>query len=128
MKKGIISFAVLAYAAVVPIMGPRSSAPAGKKGGSKVFVGEIWDGACASGAKHASMASVVGADPKNAAQCTRLCVQNGAKYVLLADPAKLISYELDDQDKPKEFAGKKVRITGRLKGEILHVEKIEAAD
>lgn len=128
MKKAIMTFAVFACAAMISLTGSRLASAAGGKSGSKVFVGEIWDSACASTANHASMASVVGADPKNHAQCTRLCVENGAKYELLADAAKLISYELDDQEKPREFAGKKVKITGKLKGEILHVEKIEAAD
>jgi uncharacterized protein DUF5818 len=124
--KAIITSAILACTALVSLAGARL--PGAAKRGSKVFVGEIWDSACASTANHASMASVVGADPKNHEQCTRLCVENGAKYVLLVDPAKQLSYELDDQQRPKEFAGKKVKITGKLKGEILHVEKIEAAD
>lgn len=123
MKKAIT---IIACAALVSLTGSRL--PGAGKRGAKVFVGEIWDDACASTANHASMASDVGADPKNHAQCTRLCVKNGAKYALLVDAAKQISYELDDQQKPKEFAGRKVKITGKLKGEVLYVEKIEPAD
>jgi uncharacterized protein DUF5818 len=126
VKKAVMTFAILACAALISLAGSPLLGAA--KRGYKVFVGEIWDSACASTANHASMASVVGADPKNHAQCTRLCVENGAKYELLVDADKQISYELDDQQRPKEFSGKKVKITGKLKGEILHVEKIEAAD
>lgn len=127
MKKTILGLAVLT-AAWVSAAGPRVPGEAGAKRGSNIFVGEIWDAACATTANHESMASVMGADPKNHAQCTRLCVEGGAKFVLLVDVAKHVSYELDDQQKPKEFSGKKVKITGKLKGEILHVETIEAAD
>lgn len=124
-KKTILALAVIGCAGMVSHAALRLPGPAGA-GGAKVFVGEIWDGSCATTANHASMASVVGADPKDPAQCTRMCVEAGAKYVLLVDAAKQIAYELDDQQKPKEFAGKKVKITGRLKGDVLLVSTIEA--
>jgi len=38
-------------------------------------------------------------------------------------------YQLDDQEKPKQFAGQKVKVTGTYNGktETLHVEGIDAA-
>lgn len=125
-KKTILGLAMLACAGVVSPVVSASPGPARGRSGAKVFLGEIWDSACATAANHASMASVVGADPKNAAQCTRMCVEAGAKYVLLVDHSDQITYELDDQEKAKEFAGKKVKITGRLKGEVLLVSTIQA--
>ncbi len=52
----------------------------------------------------------------------------GGKYVLYDGATKTI-YELDDQQKPADFAGKKVKITGTYdKGtKTIHVTNIQAA-
>lgn len=89
----------------------------GKKGGGqKAFTGEISDAMC--GLKHAM--------PGSAKECTEKCVQGGSKYVL-ADQAHKKVYQLSDQEKPKEFAGAKVKVTGTLKGDTIEVASIEAA-
>jgi hypothetical protein len=88
--------------------------PAGPSG-AKVFVGEISDSRC--GPKHTM---------PNAKQCTLGCVQKGAKFVL-ADEKHLKVYNLSDQDKPKEFAGERVRVRGTLSGDTIHVTSITAA-
>jgi hypothetical protein len=68
------------------------------------YNGEIWDSDCAKMGSHP--------DP-DAKMCTTDCIKSGAKYVLYNAAAKTV-YELDDQKKPAQFAGKKVTVTGTL--------------
>jgi uncharacterized protein DUF5818 len=101
----------------------------------KTFTGEIFDSQCAKMGSHemmvkkempdkASMAN----DPMVKAMCTKNCVKMGGKYVLY-DAAKKAVYELDDQQKPEQFAGKKVKVTGTYdkSTKTIHVANIEAA-
>jgi len=83
---------------------------------NKAFVGEISDSMC--GLKHMM--------PGDAKSCTLKCVEGGSKFVL-ADTAHGKVYELSDQDKPKDFAGQKVKVTGSLSGKTINVVSIEAA-
>lgn len=48
--------------------------------------------------------------------------------LVLKDPAANVSYQLDDQDKAKQFVGKQVKVTGKLdlNTNLIHVENIEA--
>lgn len=126
MKKAILGFVGVLCAATLTFAA-AGLPQATKKAESKAFVGEIWDSPCAIKADHESMAGMVGVDGKDHKECTLKCVEVGAKFVLLVDAAKKVSYELDDQKTPKDFAGEKVKVTGTLNGKILHVEKIEAA-
>ena len=52
----------------------------------------------------------------------------GGKYVLFNAASKTF-YELDDQAKPEEFAGKIVKVTGTLDSatKTIHVVSIKAA-
>src|ERR1700694_980942 len=56
------------------------------------------------------------------------CVKHGGQYVLY-DAAKKSVYQLDDQTKPEQFAGAKVKVTGTLDKatKTIHVTNIEAA-
>jgi len=65
-------------------------------------------------------------DPMAKKMCTQKCVQMGGKYVLY-DAAKKAVYQLDDQDKAKEFAGQKVKITGTYDeaSKTIHITTIE---
>jgi hypothetical protein len=60
--------------------------------------------------------------------CTENCVKMGGKYVLYDSSTKTV-YQLDDQSKPKEFAGQAVRVNGSLDAatSTIHVENIKAA-
>ena len=49
--------------------------------------------------------------PDDTKACTLECVKMGGKFVLY-DAAKKATNQLDDQEKPEEFAGQKVKITG----------------
>src|SRR4051794_7929199 len=93
--------------------------------GNKTYTGEIMDAACASSGSHAGMMK---SDPsmKTAKACTDACVAHGSKYVLY-DSATKTTYALDDQTKPKEFSGDKVKVTGTLDAstKTIHVADIK---
>ena len=80
----------------------------------QTFTGEIYDSQCAKEGSHAMMLKKEGMgdkDPNESmakAMCTNNCVKKmGGKYVLF-DAAKKTVYQLDDQQKPEQFAGQKV--------------------
>ena len=52
----------------------------------------------------------------------------GGKFVLY-DPASKTTYQLDDQKKPEQFAGEKVKVTGKYDGstKTIHVADIQPA-
>jgi len=54
-------------------------------------------------------------------------VKEKGKFVL-KDTTTKMSYQLDDQDKAKQFEGKQVKVTGKLDldSNLIHVENIEA--
>ena len=92
----------------------------------KTFIGEIMDSQCAKNGSHEMMFKKEGInDPK---MCTANCVKMGGKYVLFNGTSKAV-YQLDDQTKPEQFAGQKVKITGTLNKttKTIHVTDIKAA-
>lgn len=86
------------------------------------FSGEIMDSQCAQMGSHKSMMKQEGA--KNAKECSDACVKAGGKYVLYDAGTKTV-YELDDQDKAKEFSGEKVTVDGTKSGKSIHVSRIK---
>lgn len=119
MKKLTASLAVILLAAGISFAG-------GPKDKSKAFTGEIMDSQCAMMGSHAQMEKMKNM-PDDSKMCTVKCVEMGGKYVLY-DGAKKATYMLDDQEKPKEFAGQKVKVTGTLDKatKTIKVENIEA--
>lgn len=88
--------------------------------GKQTFTGVITDSMCAAG-DHSRMRM-----GSNDAECTIACVQaHGAQYVLYDGKE---SYTLSDQQKPEQFAGKKVTVTGTLdaKTKTIKVDSIAA--
>jgi hypothetical protein len=83
----------------------------------QTFVGSISDDMC--GLKH----MMPGQSDKD---CTLECVKSGSKFVL-ADRAKNKVYKLSDQEKPKAFAGERVKVTGTLQGDTIQVLSLVAA-
>src|SRR5712692_1880340 len=83
------------------------------------IVGYISDSSC--GLKHMSGMG----DDKS---CTLACVKSGGKFVL-ADRDHKVVYKLDNtgQEKAREFAGQKVKVTGQVTGKTIRVTAIEAA-
>jgi hypothetical protein len=91
------------------------------------FRGEIMDSVCAeTGAHDAMMKSHP--NMKTAKDCTQGCVKAGSKYVLYNADNKIV-YQLDDQNKPAQFAGQRVMVTGNLDpaSGTIHVETIKSA-
>jgi hypothetical protein len=116
MNKLVSVVAVLLCCAGLSLAAPKG----------KTFTGEIMDSQCASMGSHDQMMQKEGA--KDAKECTLKCVQMGGKFVLY-DSAKKATYQLDDQEKPKEFAGQKVKVTGTYDkaNKTIHVENIAPA-
>lgn len=95
----------------------------------RTFTGEIMDNSCASMGSHAGMMQGKDAtDPAAKKMCTQECVKNGATYVLYNATRKTI-YKLDDQQKPADFAGQKVKVTGSYDAatKTIHVIGIKPA-
>jgi hypothetical protein len=107
----IILAASLFTLLLAPTGGARAADP-------QTFTGVISDDMC--GLDHSGMGET---DEK---KCTLSCVESGSDFVL-ADREHKKVYLLDDQKKPKEFAGAKVTIVGTLEGETIHVQSITAA-
>lgn len=83
------------------------------------YSGEIMDSHCAAMGNHGG---------KDAKTCTLGCVKGGASFVLY-DASKKAVYQLDDQMKPRDFAGQKVKVTGTLDQatKTIHVTDIQAS-
>jgi len=99
-----------------------SAAAAQSSKTERTIVGYITDSMC--GLDHSAMKM---GDDK---ECTIKCVEGGAKYAFV-DQAHKVVYFLDDATQPKarEFAGQKVKITGRVdaKARTVFVTKIAPA-
>ena len=105
-------FNLLALLALVALAGAA---------GKQTFTGVITDSMCERG-DHSRMRM-----GSNDAECTVACVQaHGALYVLF--DGKDV-YTLSDQEKPEQFAGQKVTVTGTLdaKTKIIQMDSIAAA-
>ena len=123
MKKLIIGFIGSMLLLTVSFAAPKDS----------TYSGEIMDSQCAKNGSHDAMLKKEGmekmiGDPKAAMMCTTNCVKHGGKYVLYNATRKTV-YQLDDQQKPAEFAGQKVKVTGTLDKatKTVHVASIQAA-
>jgi hypothetical protein len=89
------------------------------------FTGEVMDNECGTEKSHDAMMKKEGF--KNAKECTLGCVSAGGTFVLYAVSNKT-TYLLDDQEKPKEFAGLKVTIIGTYDAETktIHIQSIQS--
>jgi hypothetical protein len=91
---------------------------------AKNYTGQIMDSACAKAGSHAGMEKEH--NMTSDSLCTQTCVKMGAKYVLFMNGK---AYDLDDQTKPANFAGKRVKVTGKMdKGSnTIKIENISPA-
>ncbi len=55
--------------------------------------------------------------------CAKRCMERGAPAVLATEDGKV--YQIAEQDKVKEAAGKKVTITGKIDGDKINVESVK---
>ncbi len=96
------------FACALPVFGLLAGDPPA----DQIFVGFIADTEC--GPDHAPMRAK-GNMGKNDKECTLKCVAKGA------------TFQLDDQELPRPFAGEKVRIAGRIEGDTILVRSIARA-
>ena len=103
----------------VGLVTPLSAIAQKTKKADRTLVGYVSDNHC--GLKHAAGMG----DDKS---CTLVCVKNGGKFVLADRDHKRV-YQLDKegQEKAREFAGQKVKVTGRVTGKTIRVTAIEGA-
>jgi hypothetical protein len=89
------------------------------------FTGEIMDDQCAADGTHSAMMQKEGF--KTAKDCTIGCVKGKVQFVLYGSGDKKI-YQLDDQEKPADYAGQKVTIIGTYDGatKTIHIQTIQA--
>ena len=118
MKRVLINFGIVAAVCLSIIAALAATGTAQKtkaKAEPKTVIGYISDSSC--GLQH--MAGM------NEKDCTLMCAKNG-KFVL-ADRDRKVVYQLDSvgQGKAREFAGQKVKITGRVTGKTIRVTTIE---
>jgi hypothetical protein len=103
------------------VLGATSAFPmsgdAQKKIQQRTVVGYISDNHC--GLKH-----MEGMESDKA--CVLMCVQNGRFVLADRDHNKVYQLDKTGQDKAREFAGQKVKITGRITGKTIRVIAIEA--
>ncbi len=118
MKTISLTFSLLLLAATISFARARAAA--------HTFSGEIMDSQCAAMNGHDAGYKMTGT--KTAKDCTLACVKDGGKYVLY-EPGKKATFQLDDQEKAKPFAGEKVKVVGTENAatKTIHIEKIEAA-
>lgn len=109
----LLLVAGLAQAAPTYGKSPKSKAK------DKTLIGYIGDSQC--GLKHPMKMG-------DAKACTLKCIDMGGKFIL-ADRDRKVVYNLDKdgQEKAREFAGQKVKVTGRVTGKTIHVTSIESA-
>ncbi len=128
MKKLGLSVVVILAVASLALAGGKLPGKLHKGGGkAKAFTGEIIDSQCAPMGTH----DPVGYKMTNTTtpkDCTLACVKMGGKFTLY-DATKKATYQLDDQEKPRDLAGQKVKVTGSYdsKTKTIHVENIEPA-
>lgn len=88
------------------------------------FTGEIMDNECAAAGSHTDMMQKEGF--KTAKDCALGCVKAGRQFVLFG--LNKTTYQLDDQEKPVDYAGQKVTIISTYDGatKTIHVQSIQA--
>jgi hypothetical protein len=117
-------FRVFLFPVFLSLLGAAPPKPAASRDAKpRVFYGTITDTEC--GPSHARMIARGGMG-KTDAECTRACIRLGATYGVLVGKNRRF-YQLDDQEKPAPFAGKRVRIVGRRDGDSILVESVGPA-
>jgi len=61
--------------------------------------------------------------PKVGGDCAKKCIEKGEKAVLVTDSDKKV-LKIDNQDAVTAHAGHHVSVTGTVKGDTLHVDKV----
>ena len=121
MTPRFFRYAVAGLLCLAGCAGTATSPPAARP---DTFVGFISESDC--GPDHAVMLAT-GKMGTTDRECTLKCVRMGSVFGFV-DESRKTFFQLDDQEKPRPFAGRRVRVTGRLEGDTLFLAAIEAAD
>lgn len=92
---------------------------------SKTFTGEVTDTFCAKSGSHEGMMAKMLGMGHDSETCTKKCTEIGAQYVLY-DKAHNAVYKIENQAKIGAFAGRRVRVTGKLEGDTIDVTNVQA--
>ena len=114
MRSGLLKFG-----AVVTILGAGLLATPSFAAKAETFTGEIGDAMC--GAKHEMGGSK--------ADCTRDCIKQGSKYVLIVGD-KVYNIETTDKtalDQLDKLAGMNAKVTGTANGTTIQVASVAPA-
>jgi Protein of unknown function (DUF5818) len=57
--------------------------------------------------------------------CAQSCIKKGAAAVFVTEDGKI--YQVANQDKVKESAGKKVTISGKMEGDTITVDNVKSS-
>jgi len=127
IKPGLAIAAITILAASFPAISVARHEQAPDAQRSLNLVGEIMDSRCAIDGSHEKTMRQNGL--KNAKDCTLECAKTGGSFVLI-DPETKTVYQLDDQQKPEPFAGRRVRVSGTYDepSKTMHIESIESAE
>jgi len=128
MKKLGLTVIAFLTATSLSLATPKLQKPSlhkSKTGKATAYTGEIMDSQCAMMGSH-DPAGYKMTKTDNPKDCTLACVKMDGKFVLY-DAAKKATYMLDDQEKPKDFAGQKVKVSGTFDKatKTIHVQSIE---
>jgi hypothetical protein len=126
MRPLAISSALILLLAAISLRGFAARPRQQQNNTPMSFTGELTDNVCAAQSSHDAMIQKEGF--KNSKDCTLGCVKSGGQFVLYA-PANKTTYQLDDQEKPSDYAGQKVTIIGTYDGatKTIHVQSIQSA-
>jgi hypothetical protein len=107
----------------IPFLSAAFPAPQQQNNTPLAYIGEIMDTRCAAQGSHEAVMAKEGT--KTAKDCALMCIQGGAKFVLYSADTKS-SYNLDDQEKPRDYAGEKVTVVGTYDGQTrtIHTQSI----
>ena len=117
--------AFVSFVALLVLLAFTSISAAQDQRNSRSFTGQIMDIECAENGSHKSQMQKNGA--ANSRECTLACFRSGYKLVLYDQSTKTI-YQLDDQQKAKQFAGENARVTGAFEDstKTIYIDRIEA--
>jgi hypothetical protein len=126
MRRIAIGFTLVLFAAAISLAAFAGNPLRQQNNTPMSFAGELMDNECAMQRSHDAMMKKEGF--KSPKDCTLGCVNAGGTFVLYATANKTV-YQLDDQEKPKSFAGQNVTIIGTYNGDTktIHVQSIQAA-
>jgi hypothetical protein len=106
MKRGKVTATAILLFVALAVFGRTA-----QRAKVRTFRGQIWDSVCAARGTHRKVEKMYHL-PEDTEQCLLTCIERlGGRYVLYI-PRTGETYQLDNQQQPKRYAGQKVKVTG----------------